>query len=153
MKTKKFNRTICVLVSLLIGVLVLVPETAGGAWLLLVGSLMVASLLMAWFNSTLSAHVVHLLVYLHVLKGPDDYIESAMQVDDYDSFATWIIVTTKGNLLSTLLTCSVCLSFHLAFWVSLFFVLFVGAPVTWLVVGTLSMPIVANIGLNILKKI
>lgn len=77
-----------------------------------------ASLIMAWFNSGLPLHVFAILNRLYILP-----VESE-EDDVWDTLVSWDDWADKVNiylpaLLAELITCKVCLSFHVSMWVGL----------------------------------
>ena len=82
----------------------------------ILGLLAAASLIMAWFNSGLPLHVFYAMEKLRVLPlEPDLKWEDTASWDDW---ADKVSVCFPG-LLAELLTCKVCLSFHVSFWVGM----------------------------------
>lgn len=108
----------------------------------------VASLKLAWFNTLLPVHVYHLLHKLGFKLGIEDW----SNFPEYEStFEDWEfkVITSKYPLLANLLTCPICLSFHLSFWVSLitYFISYIfNLDVTWLIVpiSTFTVPYIVN---------
>lgn len=73
---------------------------------------------MAWFNSGLPLHVFYILNKLYILP-----VESE-EDNVWDTIVSWEDWADKVNiylpsLLAELITCKVCLSFHISFWVGL----------------------------------
>lgn len=104
---------------------------------------------MAWFMSGLPAHVLSAAgrvfptiegYYLTALKlsDPKFSILEAMNVAVADS-------SSAVRLLVELLSCRVCLSFHLSFWVSLLVWLCGDLPILFIPVATLTWPYTANL--------
>lgn len=110
----------------------------------------VSSIKLAWFESSLPIHVYHIL---HKLTKWN------LGIPNWDNFkeheTTWeewadTISLGKYPLIATLLTCPVCLSFHISFWVSL--LIFLIAYITstaalawWFIpVCTLTVPYIVN---------
>lgn len=84
----------------------------------ILGLFAAASVTMAWFNSGLPLHVFHILNELYILP-----VESE-EDDVWDTIVSWEDWADKVNiylpsLLAELITCKVCLSFHISFWVGL----------------------------------
>ena len=84
----------------------------------ILGLLAAASVTMAWFNSGLPLHVFYTLNKLCILP-----VESE-EDNVWETLVSWEDWADKANiylpsLLAELLTCKVCLSFHISFWTGL----------------------------------
>lgn len=126
-------------------------------------SLIVASLLIAWFSSTLPVHVFALL---HRLGFGRSNTEAWDQFDEFTmvDWMSWLVwhwsATWKQKFVGTLITCPICLSFHLSFWTSVgvSLVLYYGwisAPVVFLLIPicTFGCPIVSVTLYTIFNKL
>lgn len=110
--------------------------------------LVVASLKMAWFNTLLPVHVYHFLHKLGFNLGIDNWDN----FPEYEStFEDWEfkVTTSRYPLLANLLTCPICLSFHISLWVSTLTYLvslIVTKEVTWLIIpiSTFTVPYIVN---------
>lgn len=125
--------------------------------------LSVASLLTAWFSSTLPSHVFAVLQKLGFGKSNHTAWES------FDEFATldwqsWLAIHWSRSwlelFLGTLITCPICLSFHMSFWSSLVisavtYYGWIDAPQVFFLVpmATVGAPILALILHNIFIKL
>ena len=83
----------------------------------LLGLFAASSLIMAWFNSGLPLHVFEILDKLQVL--PIEEEDCWEELVSWNDWADKVSVCFPG-LLSELLTCKVCLSFHVSFWIGIF---------------------------------
>lgn len=80
-----------------------------------------------WFNSNFPAHVFGVLKNLGFNKRtPKYWSESGYETKFYDDWFTWVNLTLP-EVLAELLTCPVCLSWHIGFWVNLIFCLLGGS--------------------------
>lgn len=125
--------------------------------------LAVASLLTAWFSSTLPSHVFALLHKLGVGKHKQE------AWDVFDEFGTidwqsWLAIywsqTWRELFIGTLITCPICLSFHLAFWCSVVaslvtYYTWIATPEVFLLIpiATVGAPILSLILHNIFIKL
>lgn len=115
----------------------------------IIGLQIVTSLLMAWFMSGLPTHVLsaagrllpaverHYLTALR-LSDPNLSVLEAMNIVVADS-------SSVVRLLVELLSCRICLSFHVSFWVSLAMWLCNDLPILFIPAATLSWPYLANL--------
>lgn len=115
----------------------------------IIGMLITTSLLMAWFESGLPYHVFDLLgVVFPWFK--DNFSNTAGIVvrtrKDWDSMVTAVgeFTSPVASLLCELVSCRVCLSFHLSLWVSAIVWLLTDAPATFIVAATLTWPYLSN---------
>ena len=108
----------------------------------------VASLKLAWFETLLPVHVFHLIHKLgfnYGIKDWSNFKEHESTRDDWEFF----VANSPYCLLTNLLTCTICLSFHLSFWCSLivFLVsLFTVFNISWIIipVSTVTIPYIVN---------
>ena len=121
-----------------------------------VGCLSAASLAMAWFNSGLPTHAADLLALIFKNNTFIKSIAHDIVLGTRDDWDSAVFIRTIGQpfyvqLLVELLSCKVCLSFHLSFWISLIIV--VCTPIAWpfIPVATLSWPYLVNVLLTKLK--
>jgi hypothetical protein len=108
----------------------------------------VASLKLAWFETLLPVHVFHFMHKLGInygIKDWDNFNEHESTREDWELF----MASSPYYLLTNLLTCPVCLSFHLSFWCSA--IVFAGSffcenPVMWLIIpiSTVTIPYIVN---------
>ena len=77
-----------------------------------------ASLKLSWFNTLLPVHVYHILHKLGFNLGISDWDDFNEHESTYEDWE-FKVTTSKYPLLSNLLTCPICLSFHISFWLSL----------------------------------
>lgn len=114
----------------------------------IVGLLAATSLLLAWFHSGLPFHVLGMLRHVAKWRKTDDEFWAALNND-------WQVTLNVyyPNLLSELLTCPVCLSFHASFWVGVVsFLLEPELTIVYPFITAFSWPILANIMLNKVKS-
>lgn len=104
-----------------------------------VGCLAAASLLLAWFHSGLPIHVIRLLRITGWNKDRNDFW------DTLNSDWQTALNVYYPNLLSELLTCPVCLSFHISFWVGVTSLLFIELPLWYPIITAVSWPILLNL--------
>lgn len=111
-----------------------------------VGLLAATSLLLAWFHSGLPIHVISILRVFGFRRSDDDFWATL--------HSDWQLALNAyyPNLLSELLTCPVCLSFHVSFWIGV--VSLILAPLPWFypLVTALSWPILINLSLTKFKS-
>lgn len=109
----------------------------------------VASLKLAWFDTLLPIHVFHILHKLGFTYGIKDWStlpEHESTREDWELF----VAQSPYCLLTNLLTCTICLSFHLSFWCSLttylFSVIFTEGGVSWFIIPicTFVTPYIVN---------
>jgi hypothetical protein len=108
----------------------------------------VASLKLAWFETLLPIHVFHLLHKLgfnYGIKNWNSFSEYESTREDWELF----VAQSPYCLLTNLLTCPVCLSFHLSFWcalVSYIICLLWSINLSFLIVPvcTLTVPYIVN---------
>lgn len=105
-----------------------------------------ASMLMAWFDSTLPLHVFHMLRRLGYRKGDKAFWNAMPEWEStWDDWAV-VMAAAVNPFASELLTCPVCLSFHMSFWVSSAVWLLVPDMSAWIIpVATATWPVMANI--------
>lgn len=77
-----------------------------------------ASLKLSWFNTLLPIHVYHILHKLGFNLGISDWDDFNEHESTYEDWE-FKVTTSKYPLLANLLTCPICLSFHISFWLSL----------------------------------
>jgi hypothetical protein len=119
------------------------------------GVLATSSLLMAWFGSGLALHVADLL---RLIFPNSKLLQEATQEFVASSKEDWVIaVETRAmsypwwvQLLTELLFCRICLSFHASFWCSLALVLTTDATWLFIPVAVLTWPYLVNV---LLKKV
>lgn len=108
----------------------------------------VASLKMAWFETSLPLHIYH---FIHKLFKTNLGIQDWSNIPEFES--TWedwadTLSLSKYPLIAALLTCPVCLSFHLSFWSSLtiFLVSLMFTPVNFVFVPVclFTIPYIVN---------
>lgn len=123
--------------------------------LFVVGQLIVCSLLMAWMNSHLPIHVFHVFRRLGFRKEDTALWKELPEfASTHDDWAMWMALKLPrgwwSKLISELLTCPVCISFHISFWtavgLSLVTFLLTWDPVIFLLipVGAGAWPFIAN---------
>lgn len=121
--------------------------------LYLTGLTATASLLMAWFNSTLPVHVFHILRRVGYKAGDNAFWKA---IPEWEStWEDWAVAVAAGinPFASELLTCPVCLSFHLSFWVAAVEWLLVPGASGWLVpAAAATWPVLANILMGLSSK-
>lgn len=89
--------------------------------LFIIGQLIVCSLVMAWFSSHLPIHVFHMLKRLGLRKD-DAALWNALPefASTHDDWVTWMALNFPrgwwGKVIAELLTCPICISFHISFW-------------------------------------
>lgn len=112
----------------------------------IVGMLTAASLLLAWFQSGLPYHVLGLLEKLGWNKEHPSFWHAVREKWD-DALNVYY-----PNLLSELLSCPVCLSFHVSFWIGVGSLFIASDLCLWYpIVTALSWPILINILLSKVK--
>ena len=113
----------------------------------LVGLFAATSLLLAWFHSGLPIHAIGFLRILGFRKNDTDFW-TALNNDWQMTLNVYY-----PNLLSELLTCPVCLSFHVSFWVGVAsFLLDSELPLVYPVITAASWPVLANLILKQFKS-
>lgn len=113
----------------------------------LVGLFAATSLLLAWFHSGLPIHVISVLK-LFAFRRDDEDFWSTLHSD-------WQLALNiyYPNLLSELLTCPVCLSFHVSFWVGVAsFLLDLELTLVYPFITAVSWPVLANLILKQFKS-
>lgn len=120
----------------------------------IIGLLAVSSFLMAWFDTDIMVHLLHLLRKLGWRKSDPEWWhpipEHETTKDDLDMYLAGY---GKYPLLDKLLSCPVCFSFHLSFWVSLVMYLLHIVPVEVALAQTLSYPVLSNAILRLMHKL
>lgn len=110
------------------------------------GCLAAMSLAMAWFCSALPIHLTEILKKLGWHSDDPEFWENMFTWQQWaDTINIW-----HPNLLTELITCRVCLSFHISFWIGA--IIYCLCPVAWYFPGitAVTWPILINISLNIL---
>ena len=110
----------------------------------ILGLLSAASLVMAWFDSGLPIHIFEFLDKIELLP--------AMNEDSWTEMLSWQDWADRANInlpafLGELLTCRVCFSFHMSFWVGVASLFLPGAqslPLLYPVITALTWPILIN---------
>lgn len=118
-----------------------IPITTSSIIGIILGVFISTSILLAWFHSTLLIHVlqfVYKITSWSLLTGVDD-VHMRLDLDDWFIFNKRIPV-----LLTTLLTCPVCLSFHTAFWTSCALCLLGFFPIIFVPILTFTYPIISH---------
>lgn len=110
----------------------------------ILGFLATASLAMAWFYSALPIHLTNVLRWFGWHADDDEFWA---QMWTWQQWAD-IINIWHPNLLSELLTCRICLSFHISFWVGLSSFIFVSAPFYYPLLTAVTWPILVNLALT-----
>lgn len=118
--------------------------------LYIVGMLITASLLMAWFHSSAPIHVFYILKWMGWRSSDISFWAAIPHWE-----TTWEEWSDHINLnlhpcLATLLTCKYCLSFHVAFWVSFILTVCFCTVDFWCMIPlcTLSWPVLSIILVN-----
>lgn len=110
----------------------------------ILGFLAATSLTMAWFYSALPIHLTECLRFFGWHKNDPEFWNSIVTWQQWaDAINIW-----HPNLLSELLTCRVCLSFHISFWIGLASMLFGATPWYYAGVTALTWPILINFTLT-----
>ena len=112
----------------------------------ILGALATTSIMLAWFFSGGTTYVIHLIYY--ILGYRDNEFKEAL----YNDWKLAITIYDKSPL-SELLTCPICLSFHIGFWigvVSLF--LPIDLPLYYPIITLLTYPIISNLLLKLYNK-
>lgn len=105
------------------------------------------SLLLAWFHSGLPIHVIGFLRIFGFRKNDTDFWATL------DSDWQTALNVYYPNLLSELLTCPVCLSFHASFWVGVAsFLLDSELTLVYPFITAVSWPVLANLILKQFKS-
>lgn len=114
-----------------------------------------ASLLMAWFMSDLPVHVFHVLRRLgwkrHRLDFWSMVPEDETTRQDFFDAVSVVLNPPIPYLLVDLLTCRICLSFHIAFWMASSMYLFTDMTLAHAALSALSWPIAANMVMSAFK--
>lgn len=109
------------------------------------GALAVASALMAWFDSSLPLHVFHMLRRLGYKAGDRAFWTSIPEWEStWDDWSTAVTIHLSP-FFSELLTCPVCLSFHISLWLSLALALVSGTSLLLVPAAVATWPVLANI--------
>ena len=119
--------------------------------LFFIGALVVSTTLIIWFHTGFALHFVDQLRWAGIKSewwknyNPEE-VCTKEQLDDY------MVATVGAPLWLELLTCPVCLSVHLSFWISL--IIWVFSPVSFLFIpiGTACWPTISNLLLNAHKE-
>lgn len=110
----------------------------------ILGFLATASLAMAWFYSALPIHLTNVLRWFGWHADDDEFWAQMWTWQQWaDTINIW-----HPNLLSELLTCRICLSFHISFWVGLSSFIFVSAPFYYPLLTAVTWPILVNLALT-----
>lgn len=110
----------------------------------ILGFLATASLAMAWFYSALPIHLTNVLRWFGWHADDDEFWAQMWTWQQWaDTINIW-----HPNLLSELLTCRICLSFHISFWIGLSSLLFVDAPLYYPLLTAATWPILVNLALT-----
>ena len=117
----------------------------------LLGCLAVASALMAWFGSGLPIHVLHVLRRLGYARGSDMWLTLEEWTSTWDDFSV-AAAAYMSPFVGELLTCPVCLSFHISFWLALVLWVFTSVPFVFVVAAVCTWPILANILKSLVVK-
>lgn len=121
----------------------------------LIGLAAVSGLLVAWFSTGLPLHAFHMLRRLGWLRGNPFWD----MIPEYKSGMDDLVVAMAAHqeavhpLVADLLTCRVCFSYHLSFWVSLAFSLVLGWDVCCFFGALLSWPVLSNLAAATLNKL
>lgn len=108
------------------------------------GCLAAMSLAMAWFCSALPIHLTEILKKFGWHADDEDFWNYMLTWQQWaDTINIW-----HPNLLTELLTCRVCLSFHISFWIGLFSLIFITAPWYYPAITAVTWPILINISLT-----
>lgn len=115
----------------------------------IIGCLGTSSLLLAWFHSGLPLHIFDFLKYIGLLKKAKEYPEF------WENLITdWQLAITMlyPNLLSELITCPICLSFHISFWIGVVTLAFgLDLPFYYPIITAVSWPILSNLLIKLYK--
>lgn len=110
----------------------------------ILGFLATASLAMAWFYSALPIHLTNVLRWFGWHADDDEFWAQMWTWQQWaDTINIW-----HPNLLSELLTCRICLSFHISFWIGLSSFIFVSAPFYYPLLTAVTWPILVNLALT-----
>jgi len=107
------------------------------------GVLATSSIMLAWFFSGGTTYIVYALYYM--LGYQDKEFKEALYND-------WKLAITvyDQSLLSELLTCPICLSFHIGFWVGVASLLLpIDLPLYYPIITLLTYPIISNLLLKL----
>lgn len=116
-------------------------------WVFTLGSCAVAYLLTAWFSTDLPVHFFHLLRRLGWRRDSQWFWDAVPEdtTSRQEFFDAVIVHEALPAVLSDLLMCRVCLSFHIAFWLAAASWL-AGAAPAWFAAGcALAWPFVGNV--------
>lgn len=121
----------------------------------LIGLAAVSGLLAAWFNTGLPLHAFHLLRRLGWLRGSSFWDT----IPEYESTMDDLVVAMAAHqeavppIVADLLTCRICMSYHLSLWTSLAFTLALGWGAFGFVGALVSWPILSNLVVATLNKL
>lgn len=110
----------------------------------ILGLLAASSIAMAWFCSALPIHLTELLRHLGWHSDDDEFWA---QMWTWQQWADTINIR-HPNLLTELLTCRICLSFHISFWVGLASLCFVDLPWYYPLITACTWPVLINLTLT-----
>lgn len=119
----------------------------------IIGVLIVASLLMAWFYTSAPCHVLHLFRRLGWKKQFPEFWELlgdewTMTTADFE----WAMAQPcVPAFISTLVQCKYCFSFHVSFWTSAVFYILSDVPLLFIPAATFSWPVLAIYLMNKVK--
>lgn len=104
------------------------------------GALAASSLAMAWFQSGLPIHILQFIGWLCGWRRGDTVFWNGIEED-------WELTLTVAypNLLTELLTCPVCLSFHISFWIGVCSLIVAPVPLWYPIITAATWPIIVNI--------
>lgn len=108
-------------------------------YIYIVGLLSAASLMLAWFHSGLPEHIIGTFRLIGVARNNHEFWE-ALATNWQDALNIYY-----PNLLSELLTCTVCLAFHVSFWVGLVSYILTDVPLYYPIITACSWPILINL--------
>lgn len=115
----------------------------------IIGMLIVASLLMAWFYTTGPIHVLFILKRLGWQKDNEQLWEILGNEWEatWDTFINALAISTDAlpDWLSALIQCKYCFSFHIAFWTSLAITVITQQHWLFVPAATFSWPVLAII--------
>lgn len=124
----------------------------------IIGALITASLLIAWFYSSLPLHVLYMLKRLHLLQLQEEALWDmcpefvAGDINWQELLIMGLKPSWFNNMIVDLLSCKICLSFHIGFWTStvislILFYGFIACPVVFFLIpaATFSYPILSNL--------
>lgn len=107
------------------------------------GCLAVSSALMAWFGSGLPIHVLYMLKRVGYAKGSDMWNTLGEWTSTWDDFSV-AAAAYMPPFIGELITCPVCLSFHISFWLALAIWVFAPVPFVFVIAATCTWPILSN---------